>query len=89
MFECAAGLAFHLVMHVNIAICVVNLAPDSVHFGVFADDHIGFVRYLLFRFYIRRNLDHTAHVHVVVPSLPVIGTGNRLVRRQYITLSCV
>ena len=89
MLECAACLAFHLVIHVNIAICVVNLALDGGHFGIFTDDHIGFVRYLLFRFYIRRYLNHAAHIHVVVPGLPIIGAGYGLVGRQHIALPCV
>ena len=85
----AAAFAFYLVVDIHIGVGVVNLTFSSSHLSVIANDHIGFAGHNLFRFDIRRNLNHAAHVHVVVPAFPVISAGDDLVGRQHIALACV
>ena len=86
IFRYAATLAFHLVVGVHIRVGVEDLALAGGHFGIIADDYIGLAGQFLFRLDVRRDLDHPAHVHVVVPAFIIISAGDDLVGRHHIAL---
>ena len=88
VFPDAAAFAFYLVGNVYICIGVIHLASGRSHAGVFANVYAGLKIHRLCGCHIRRKLDHTADVHVVVPGFAVIGAGHNLVGRQHITLPC-
>ena len=76
IFPYAAALAFHLVGHVQIRISVINLPFFGSDRDIFANIHVGLCFYDLCGCHIRRNLEHAADVHMVVPCFVIIGAGN-------------
>ena len=87
VFRNAAALAFHLIVDIQIGIRIVNLAFSSRYLGILVNHYIGLAGQHLLRFDIRRNLDDTAHAHVVIPAFPVVGAGHDLVGRQHVALA--
>ena len=97
MFRQASCFAFHLIGHVNIRMGVENLTPACGHFGfrgtgrtvraAFADIDAGVAFDFLFGFNVRRDLDHAAHIHMIVVVFPFIGIGVYLVGGHHIALA--
>ena len=97
IFRHAACFAFHLIGHVYIGMGVENLTPACGHFGfrgigrtvraAFADIDAGGAFDFLFGFNVRRDLDHAAHIHMIVVVFPLIGIGVYLVGGHHIALA--
>ena len=76
---------------------VENLTPACSHFGLrgigrtaraaFADIDGGGAFDFLFGFDVRRDLDHAAHIHMVIVVFPFIGIGVHLVGGHHIALA--